>query len=297
MGRNFLDLEGDFSLLERARFVVLPVPYERTTTYKKGTRLAPEAIIYASSQLELFDEELKEQTYKEGIHTLAPFEPPQDLDPEEFIKNLAEHIQLYIDMDKFLFMLGGEHTISIAGVRAYTMRYPELSVLCIDAHPDLRDQYEGSKYNHACTIRRISEMVPTVLIGVRTCSEEEYPFTSSKEIRTFFTHLHRNIKEFAPRILTSLTQNVYISIDVDGFDPSWMPAVGTPVPGGLMWYETLDILRAVIQNKNVVGVDIVELSPINGNVVSEFTIAKLCYRLMGFVIAKEKRKARRIKGG
>lgn len=286
----FLGIKPEYTSLEKSHFVILPVPYEHTTSYKKGTKFGPQAIINASYQVELFDEELWRETWKEGIHTLPPFLGHQA--PEKLAEALSDYVKQFIEMKKFLFVLGGEHIITVGPVAAYAKTYLNLSVLHMDAHADLRDEYDGSKYSHSCVIRRIIDFANIVQVGIRNISEDEYHLTNSKGIKTFVMHTHKNINKIISKILDELSNNVYITIDLDCLDPSIMPGVGTPVPGGLLWYDILDILRQVIYKKNVVACDIMELCPLENTVVSEFTAAKLIYRIMGYVIAKDKKNAK-----
>jgi agmatinase len=283
--RNFMDIAEPYSDFEPARFLILPVPYEKTTTYRRGTKFGPQAIILASSQVELFDEELSVETYRDGIHTLPPF--TREEEPEVFLPYLAEHISGLIPSGKLIFMLGGEHTITIAAVAALTQRYQGISILFIDAHADLRDEYAGSRYNHACTARRLSNLAPLVQVGVRSISEEERYMLNKERVITILAHTLKDTKRTVQKILDKLSENVYITIDLDGLDPSVVPGVGTPVPGGMGWYDMLDILRAIVYKRNIIGVDVVELCPLGENVISEFTAAKLIYRIMGYIKVKQ----------
>lgn len=280
-----MDIAEPYSDFEPARFLILPVPYEKTTTYRRGTKFGPQAIILASSQVELFDEELSVETYRDGIHTLPPF--TREEEPEVFLPYLAEHISGLIPSGKLIFMLGGEHTITIAAVAALTQRYQGISILFIDAHADLRDEYAGSRYNHACTARRLSNLAPLVQVGVRSISEEERYMLNKERVITILAHTLKDTKRTVQKILDKLSENVYITIDLDGLDPSVVPGVGTPVPGGMGWYDMLDILRAIVYKRNIIGVDVVELCPLGENVISEFTAAKLIYRIMGYIKVKQ----------
>ena len=279
---SFMGIEPQYTELDKSRFVVLPVPYEQTTSYKKGTRFGPGALIDASCQVELMDEELMQDTYKVGIHTLPPF--PINKDPAVFIRELSDYTQHFLDKGKFVVTLGGEHTVTAGTIIPYAKKYPKLSVFHIDAHPDLRNEYEGSIYNHACALRRVLDYAPIVQVGIRCITPEEVEIINSGRVKTFFAHSYKSVKEIIPSVLKTLSDDVYITIDLDGLDPSIMPGVGTPVPGGLMWYETLEILREIIYKKNVVGADVMELCPLQDNVLSEFTAAKLTYKIMGYVV-------------
>lgn len=277
---NFLGLPGEYSGYEGSRVVILPVPFERTTTYRKGTRQGPEAIISASQNLELYDEELQSETYKVGIHTFDPLEPlPRPRDMVDRVEHSAEGL---IGHEKFTVILGGEHTVSLGVAKALRSTYPSLSVLSLDAHADLRDTYSGTPYSHACVMRRISEIAPVVEVGVRSLSEEEALFAEEKNV-PIYSPLEIDTKR--EELLSKLTEEVYVTIDLDVLDPSIMPSVGTPEPGGLLWYETLALLREVAETKKVLGFDVVELCPIPDNPAPDFTAAKLIYRFLGYLFA------------
>lgn len=270
---------------DQAYFQMLPVPYEATVSYRGGTRDGPRAILDASLHVELFDEEFRFEPWKEaGIHTLPSFASPEP--PEIFIPALSEHIRRIWRPDTFLFTLGGEHSITEGPLAVAAERCPGLSVLQIDAHADLRDEYQGSRFNHACAARRMMEYCAVVQVGIRSVSEDEVQYCNSERVRTFFRYEYRDVRTLIPKVLESLSENVYITIDVDGLDPSVIPGTGTPVPGGLGWYETLDILRAVCRSKNVVSADLTELAPIAGTTVSEFASARLVYKLVTYVTAR-----------
>ncbi|MBI4057060.1 MAG: agmatinase [Elusimicrobia bacterium] len=282
---TFLGSEMPNTPLEQARFVVLPVPYEKTTSYKKGTFRGPEALLAASSQLEVWDEELKKETWKGGIHTL-PFFTSEEPAEKFFPRLQAKVTELAKLKDKKLFIVGGEHSLSQATIPAYARLYPDLSVLHFDAHADLREEYEGTPYNHACALYPASRLCPVVQVGIRSVGSEELHNMNSGRVKTFFMQENKNLKSLIQKTLKSLTKNVFISIDLDGFDPSVIPGVGTPQPGGFSWEEGLQLFRGVIEKKNVVGVDLMELCPLQDNVISEFAAAKLAYRLMGYLSLK-----------
>ncbi|MDI6732006.1 MAG: agmatinase [Candidatus Margulisbacteria bacterium] len=255
-----------------AQFVILPVPFEKTTTYGKGTKKGPAAILAASQQIETFDEELLQETYKlAGIRVAKPVK----------VFGLKSLVVGLLNAGKTPVVLGGEHSITPLVVSAFAQKYQNLSVLQLDAHADLRDSYQGSKNSHACAMRRTLEICPVVQAGIRNIAKEEYNFAKSCGQ---LTKVHFAAK-LAPikKILSQLSRHVYITIDVDVFDPSLVPATGTPEPGGLFWDQVLDILRAVCAKKKVVGFDVVELAPIKGLPASDFTAAKLIYRLMGYL--------------
>jgi len=287
--RNYLGIPLIFSNYRRSRFVILPVPYEQTTSYKAGTREGPQAIISASKQVELFDEELQIEPYKAGICTLDELEPICSCS-EEMIKRIYKVGQKLVKDKKIVIMLGGEHTISIGMIKAFKQRFKDLSVLQLDAHADLRDSYQGSRFSHACTMRRVREITPAVQVGIRNISLEEHNWIKKKRLKLYFAH--KGDKDFMDEILCSLSQNVYLTLDLDFFDPSIMPSVGTPEPGGFYWYETIDFIKVLATTKNIVGLDIVELCPQPGNIAPDFLAAKLIYKIIGYIVSKDKKRKR-----
>ena len=284
---NFLGIPEKYTDYKKSRFVILPIPYEGTSSYKSGTKNGPQAIINASKQVEFYDEELNIEPYRKGICTLDELEPDVS-NPEKMVDKIYRAAKDLVDKNKILIGLGGEHTISIGLVKAHKDKYKDLSVLQLDAHADLRDSYQDSKYSHACVMRRINQLCNCVGVGIRSISKEETSFAKSKKIKLFFAREIKNNFGFVDNVLKSLSKNVYLSLDLDFLDPSIMPAVGTPEPGGLGWYETLDFLKKVIANKNVVGLDLVELSPLPGIVAPDFLAAKLLYKIIGYISIKER---------
>ncbi len=280
---NFLGLEKENSDYANSRFAILPVPYEQTTTYRKGACNGPHAIISASREVELFDDELKFEAYLEGIHTLDELEPTAE-GPEKMVDRIYESAGLIVDDNKIICMLGGEHSISTGLVKAYKDKYDDLSIIQLDAHADLRDSYQGNKFSHACVMRRIREFISqTAGVGIRNISKEEYKLIQHDEIPIISaTEMHES-SAWMTKVLDKLSKNVYLTIDCDFFDPSIMPAVGTPEPGGGLWYPTLEFLRKLAISKNIIGFDVVELSPLPVNNVSEFTAARLIYKLIGYI--------------
>lgn len=288
--KNYIALEEEYSSLKKSKVVVMQVPYDKTATYIKGAVNGPQAIIDASVKMELFDEELNQETYKIGIHTMDPL-PVQELAPEAMIDKVYASTTELLKANKFPVILGGEHSLSIGSVKAFKEVYPDLSVLHLDAHYDMRDEYFGSKFNHGCVARRISEICPIVQTGTRSLSKEEKDFLATQangRIKTVNVYDILEMPLWKDVISDGLSEHVYISIDLDVFDPSLMPAVGTPEPGGIGWYETLDLLREVSKDKKIVGFDVVELCPIKGQVSSDFLAAKLVYRLLGYVFPSKK---------
>jgi len=285
---NFLSIPPEFSELESSEFVILPVPYEQTITFKTGTKEGPKAIIHASQEVETFDEELKQEPFKVGIHTLEEMEITAR-GPEKMVEKVYKIGKELVDMNKRVVLLGGEHTVSIGLVKAESEKYKNLSVLQLDAHADLRDSYQESKYSHACTMRRIGEMAPFVGVGIRNLSLEEHQFIQKKKIDLFFAKDLAKDDMWVDQVISKLSENVYLTIDLDFLDPSIMPSVGTPEPGGLLWNQTLDVLKKVADTKNIVGFDCVELCPIPGLVAPDFLAAKLIYKIIGYIVNKERK--------
>lgn len=279
---NFGALPEEDSGYDNSKVLILPVPLEQTVTYRRGTKDGPRAIIEASKNLELYDEELNQDIYKVGIHTLDEIEPLLS-DPGEMIDELRKIIASELRGGRFVIPLGGEHSITVASVRAYKEQYENLSVLQLDAHADLRDSYSGTKYSHACVVRRILDDVPVVQAGIRSLSREEADFVAKEKRELFFARDLVEHKVSVDEIVSKLTDEVYVTFDLDVLDPSIMPSVGTPEPGGLNWYDTLTLLRGLAERKRIVGFDVVELSPIPGNVSPDFLTAKLIYKLIGYI--------------
>jgi agmatinase len=266
---------------EDSKVVILPVPVDRTTSYVGGTRNGPREILLASSHMELWDEEIGADVHSVGIFTLPEMELPfGELAPlMAEIQRIAGEI---LSRDKFLVTLGGEHSITPPLVAAAAARYSDLSVLQIDAHADLRESYMGTIHNHACAMRRTLEHAPITQVGIRSLSTEEAAAIPSLNTQVFYDATMRRDPEWIGKVVESLSERVYITIDVDGLDPAIMPSTGTPEPGGLSWYETLALLRATIARRTVVACDVVELSPLPGLMAPNFLCAKLVYKMLGY---------------
>lgn len=300
---NFGDIEKEFSDFEKSRVVILPVPYEATTTYGKGTKEGPKAIIDASQNMELYDEETDSQAHKIGIHTLKEFKEGFD-NPRKMIKALADRAQGLFSLGKLVIALGGEHTITLGMVEGLRREEKDFSILILDAHADLRNSYEGTKYSHACVTRRLIEENRIVQVGARSLSQEEADFIKKKNLRLFYAMDIVGRKEWIKEAISRLSDKVYLSIDLDFLDPSLMPAVGTPEPGGLGWYETLEFLYLLTKEKKILGIDVVELCPtfiqnpgsrikdqtsripILLDIPSSFTAAKLIYKLIAYLTTR-----------
>lgn len=280
--RQFLGMRSERSVPERCRFFVLPIPYERTTSYRRGTARGPMTLIRASTQVETWDEEVKKETWKLGICTLPPF--GFNARSNIFFPKLESKIsELLKRKGTIPFFLGGEHTITQALIPPFLKKYSGLSVLHFDAHADLRKTYEGTAHNHACSLYPISKKCRVVQVGIRNIAPEELGSVNSGNVKTFLMHENLNIRALVKNVLKHLSSTVYMTIDLDGFDPSVIPGTGTPQPGGFLWYDALKLFSAVCRKKKVVGVDVVELAPQRDSVISEFTAAKLVYRLMGYL--------------
>jgi agmatinase len=266
---------------DQARVVIFPIPLDRTTSYVPGTRNGPHEILIASSHMELWDEETQTDVHSIGIYTLPEMEFPYGT-MDEVVKEIRRVAAELVSRDKFVVSLGGEHAITGPIVAAYASKFPGLSVLQLDAHADLRDTYMGTPHNHACAMRRTAEFAPITQVGIRSLSAEEAAAAPSLPTKIFYDYNMRADAGWMDRVVDTLSDTVYVTIDVDGLDPSIMPATGTPEPGGLSWHEALALLRKVILSRTVVGCDIVELSPIGGNVAPNFLCAKLLYKILSY---------------
>ncbi len=283
MSRVFAGLSPPFSDLEKATAVILPVPYEGTTEWRSGTRDGPQAIIDASQYLEFYDMELDREIYKVGIHTRPQVEPVLS-SPEDMIERVYNISKDLIQKGKFVVMLGGEHSLSLGIVRAFKEAFPQLSVLQLDAHADLRDKYLGTKYGQACVMRRIFELCPIVQAGVRSLSWEEKQFLTQNKVPPFYMSELVSTATSTKKIVDSLSQDVYVTIDADVLDPSIMPAVGTPEPDGMQWQHLLDIIKSVALHKHIVGFDLMEFCPREGPAACAFLLAKLAYKFIGYAV-------------
>ena len=271
---------------EHARVVILPIPLDRTTSYVPGTRNGPHEILVASAHMELWDEETQTDVHSIGIFTLPEMEFPF-ASMDEVVREIRRVTAEIVNRDKFVFILGGEHSITPAAVAAVAAKFPGVSVLQIDAHADLRDSFMGTPHNHACAMRRTLEFARTTQVGIRSLSPEEAAAAPTLGTQIFYDFNMRANADWIDRVVDSLSEHVYITIDVDGLDPAIMPATGTPEPGGLSWYETLTLLRRVIERRTVVGCDVVELSPMPGHVAPNFLCAKLVYKILSYRFGRE----------
>ncbi|QOJ13281.1 MAG: agmatinase [Planctomycetia bacterium] len=280
---NFLGLDERSSDYANARFAVLPIPYDSTTSFAPGTRDGPRAIITASQQVELYDEELGRESHRAGVATLPAVETDVSA-PEKTLAAVERAARRIVRDKKFLVGLGGEHSVSAPLIRAVRTAHRDLSVLQIDAHADLRDSYQGSPHSHAAVMRRVHDMkIPAVAVGIRNYCADEARFIRSERLPIFPARLCRRSDTWINEVVALLSPNVYVTIDIDGFDPAYAPGTGTPEPGGLDWFQVTELLAAVARQRRIVAADLVEVRPIPPNHVTEFLAAKLLYRLIGLV--------------
>ncbi len=284
---NFLAIEEEFSNLDNAEIVILSAPYEHTVSYGGGAEKGPEGIINASAYVEFYDNETdQELCYDKGIATLEAIEfgDAKDKDALDLISKYVTHL---IDMGKFVVTLGGEHTISTAPIWSHFQKFPNMCVLQFDAHSDLRESYQGSKYSHASIMARVAEFLPNDRIsqvGIRAQCKEEAQFIKENKIKTYYASEIRTGKyssNWQKTIVDNLSDEIYVTFDVDYFDPSIMPATGTPEPDGFLYSETIDIFREIRrQGKKIVGLDVVELAPVEGLSHCDLTTARLIYKIL-----------------
>lgn len=296
---NFLNLSEDDAALDRARYVLVPEPYDRTVTYRKGASRGPQAILEASTQLEYWDEETGTEAWKEGIHTADPVSTSE---PPDVLASLLEPrwVELLDGGRRVVGGLGGEHSVTLGPVRATASVFPDLAVLHVDAHADVRAGFGGTEFGHGCIFRKICEIAPVTQVGIRSASPGEAEFLKgTKRIRTFWAHQLRRSPSRAAwieQVMTSLGEPgrpIYFTIDVDGLDPSIMPGTGTPEPGGLSWQDITELAMAASQRFDIVAFDVVEVMPEKDRILSEFVAARLIYKLMNYIEAARLQKAAR----
>lgn len=280
MSQGFGDLPQEYCNYDTAGVVIVPVGYDGTSTWIRGAHAGPAAIIEASAHLELYDIETDSEVYRQGIFTDVPIGGEQP--PEDMIDQVSSRVQGHIEAGKLVVIVGGEHSVSLGGIRPHVERNNDLTVLQLDAHADLRDDYNGSRYNHACVMARAQEMAPAVQVGIRSMDSAETERMDRG--RVFFARdiVDKNNNHWINDVLAKLSEKVYVTIDLDVFDPSVMPATGTPEPGGLLWYDVLELLRTVFCRKDVVAFDVVELCPNENHKSADFLAAKLIYKLLSY---------------
>lgn len=280
--------ETEYSAFDSSRVLVLPVSYEGTVSFGTGTGAGAMAIVDASRNMELYEEETDAEVYKIGIHTLGEFAPRET--PEAMMNDLYEHSKELLKSDKFLCMLGGEHSVSAPVIRAHAEKYHNLSILQIDAHADLRDEYDGTPHSHASIMARVVKdlKLPSVQVGIRSISADEArAIDAGLPTKIFWARDIVGKTNWIDEAVDSLTDNVYLTIDIDGLDPSIMPTTGTPEPGGLGWYETLKLIRKLAKKRRVVGMDLVEYSYFENQDAPAFLCAKLVYKSLAYIFNSE----------
>jgi agmatinase len=279
---NYGGIDMVHTAYDSAKFVVVPVPYDLTSTYQAGSRRGPGAILDASANMELYDEELRQETYRAGIHTLPPLEADAR-GPEEMMRAVHRTVAGIITDRKIPVILGGEHSISFGAVKAVQAAFPELTVLQLDAHADLREAYQGTPFSHAAVARRIAEICPLVQAGIRSMSVEEAEFLTMSPVKSYAADFILDGGSWYETICGDLKGDIYLTVDLDVLDPAIMPATGTPEPGGITWRDLIRLIREVAIRCRIRGFDVVELAPIPGMVAPDFLASKLTYRIMGYL--------------
>lgn len=278
---NFGGLPGEFTDHEKAQVAVVPVPFDLTTSWMPGTRLGPRALIEASGYMELYDIETGSEVYRKGIFTDADVEAKNT---GELNQRVYERVSKHLSSDKFVVTIGGEHSISYGAAKAHIERFDKLSILHLDAHTDRREEFEGDKFSHACTLRRISEFNSDIIsVGIRSLDVSELQYLDENKV--FYAENIFHSMDWIKDVVRLLQPNVYLTFDLDVFDPAIMPSTGTPEPGGMYWYPVLALLKEVIRARNLVGCDVVELSPNESNKAPDFLAAKLIYKILTYKFA------------
>ncbi|PQJ81689.1 agmatinase [Polaribacter glomeratus] len=281
--KNYAGISQEHGNLATSKIVIIPVPYDGTSTWQKGADKGPQAFLDASENMELYDIETDSEVYKEGIFLAETV--TENSSPEAMVDAVHKITKKYINKNKFVALFGGEHSISIGTVRAFNECFNNLTVLQIDAHADLRKEYLGSKYNHACSMYEASQNTNLVQVGIRSMDVSEKRVMNTDKV--FFAHDMAVNEDWMDDVVDQLTSNVFITFDLDAMDPSLLPAAGTPEPGGLFYYETLEFLKRVFAEKNVVGFDMVELCPNKDDKSSDFIAAKLFYKMLSYKFASK----------
>lgn len=290
---NFLAIDEQFSNYDKAEIVIVSAPYEHTVSFGGGASNGPKAIIEASAYVEFFDEEFaRELCFEKGIATLEPIDFKDNVD-KDALDLIEQEVSQVLSDSKFVVTLGGEHSISNAPIKAHYEKYPNMSLLQFDAHSDLRDAYQGNKYSHASIMARVAEFFPTdkiTQVGIRAQCKEEWEFIKSHNIQTFYAyalHCGKHGRNWQKEVVDTLGNEIYITFDVDYFDPAVIPTTGTPEPNGLNYSETLELFREINrQNKKIVGFDVVELAPVPDVTHSNLTLARLVYKMLNYAFYK-----------
>lgn len=281
--KTYAGIPDEYAKLETSKIVLIPVPYDGTSTWQKGADKGPKAFLEASENMELYDIETDSEVYKNGIYLTEPV--TSNTTPQEMVSAVHQVTKKYIKKNKFVTIIGGEHSVSIGTIRAFNEVFQNLTILHIDAHADLRKSYEGNACNHACAVYEASQNTNLIQVGIRSMDEQEKTIMDFD--KTYFAHKMASDDTWVDSAIDQMTNNVFITFDLDAFDPSILPSTGTPEPGGLFWYETLDFLKEVFKEKNVVGFDIVELCPNKNEKSSDFLAAKLYYKMLSYKFQNE----------
>ncbi|MEG9327871.1 agmatinase [Salinimicrobium catena] len=274
--KNYAGIPDKYARLDDAKVVLIPVPYDGTSTWQKGADKGPDAFLEASENMELFDIETRTEVYKKGVYLAPPV--TEDASPEKMVEAVYKTTKNYLKQEKFVTLFGGEHSISIGSIRAFNETFEDLTVVQIDAHADLRPEYEGSTCNHACAVHEASKKTNLIQVGIRSMDISEMDHMDENQVYW----AHDLYEDWMDDAIGQMTPNVFITIDLDAFDPSILPSTGTPEPGGMFWYETLEFLKLMFKKKNVVGFDIVELNPNEKEKSSDFLAAKLYYKMLSY---------------
>jgi agmatinase len=281
--KTYAGIPEEFSKLEQSKIVLIPVPYDGTSTWKKGADKGPEAFLEASENMNLYDIETGTEVYQQGVFLAEAV--TENASPEAMVEAVHQATKKYIKKNKFVTIVGGEHSGSIGTIRAFNEMFPSLTVLHIDAHADLRKQHNGSKYNHACAVYEASQNTNLIQVGIRSMDVKEK--TIMDEEKTYFAHEMAVDDTWMDAAIDQMTDNVFITFDLSALDPSIMPSTALPQPGGLLWFETLEFLKQVFEEKNVVGFDIMELCPNKNEKSSDFLAAKLYYKMLSYKFSEE----------
>ncbi|WP_394366803.1 agmatinase [Blattabacterium cuenoti] len=277
--KTFAGISKKYATIEKSKTVLIPVPYDSTQTWKKGSKKGPEAFLSASEHIELYDIETDSEVYKRGIFIVPPI-TNNSISSKEMVKKVYNVTKKYLFKEKFVTLIGGDHSISIGSIRAFGEKYPKLSILHMDAHIDLRTAYKGNPYNHACSMHEASKKYPLIQIGIRSMDILEKKFLQKGNV--FYMHEIYQNDLWMKKAIQKLSKYVFISIDIDVFDPSIAPSTGTPEPGGLDWYTTLKFFKKVFEKKEIIGFDIVELLPNEKESSTDFLAVKLYYKLLSY---------------
>ena len=278
MNTNYADIPDEFAAEESSKIVLIPAPYDGTSTWGKGSDKGPKAFLEASENMELYDIETDSEVYRKGVFITDSIEEKDS--PYKMVEEVYLTTKNFLSKNKFVTLIGGEHSVSIGAIRAFNERYKNLTVVQLDAHADLRKEYMGSPFNHACTMYEANKKTNLIQVGIRSMDVSEKVEMNLEKV--FFAHKMQKDNSWQEKSLGLMTENVYVTIDLDAFDPSILPSTGTPEPGGLFWYETLEYLKKICKQKNVVGFDIVELCPNENDKSSDFLAAKLYYKLLSY---------------